>query len=322
MLNFAILGTGGIADRSLAPALAATPGARLWSVQSRDEARARSFADRHGAAAPRAAFTDLNGLLKDSELHAVIIATPDRLHADQAVQAALAGKHVFTEKPMAHDVESARAMVQACRTAGVRLGVAYHLRWHAGHRALIGRVRKGALGPLRHVRAQWTYRADDPHNWRAHDKVGRWWSLAGTGTHLIDLVRWTLLPSEDEVTDLRSLVTRSVWKGLHDETAIVSLLFASGATAEILTSVLFDSPSRFEVYGADGSAICEGTLGPSGGGQILIGKTPLEYVPINPYVRELQDFVAAVNENRDPEVPGEEGLRNVQILDAACPEPK
>jgi 1,5-anhydro-D-fructose reductase (1,5-anhydro-D-mannitol-forming) len=273
VLNFAILGTGGIADRSLAPALAATPGAQLWSVQSRDEARARSFAERHCAAAPCAAFSNLGDLLRDPKLDAVIIATPDRLHAMQAVQAALAGKHVFTEKPMAHDVESARAMVQGCRTAGVRLGVAYHLRWHAGHRALIEHIRRGELGPLRHVRAHWTYRADDAQNWRAHREVGRWWSLAGTGTHLIDLVRWTLLRSEGEVIDLRSLITRSVWTSPHDETAIVSLLFASGATAEIETSVLFDSPSRFEVYGVDGSAICEGTLGPHGSGQILIGKT-------------------------------------------------
>jgi len=320
MLNFAILGTGGIAGRSLAPALAATPGARLWSVYSRDAAKAQTFAERHGPAALRAVFTDLDELLNDPELHAVIVATPDRLHADQAVKAALAGKHVFTEKPMAHDVEPARAMVQACRTAGVRLGVAYHLRWHAGHRALIERIRQGSLGPLRHVRAHWTYRADDAQNWRAHDEVGRWWSLAGTGTHLIDLVRWTLLPSEGEIVDQRSLVTRSVWKGPHDETAIISLLFASGATAEIATSVLFDSPSHFEIHGAVGSAICEGTLGPHGGGQILIDKNQLEYPPTNPYVGELQDFVAAVNENRDPEVPGEEGLRNVEILVAACPE--
>jgi predicted dehydrogenase len=91
MLNFAILGTGGIAGRSLAPALAATPGARLWSVYTRDAARAHSFAERHGAAAPRAAFTDINDLLKDPELNALIVDTPDRLHADQAVQAATAG---------------------------------------------------------------------------------------------------------------------------------------------------------------------------------------------------------------------------------------
>ena len=119
-------------------------------------------------------------------------------------------------------------------------------------------------------------------------------------------------PDEGEIVDMRSLITRSVWKGPHDETAIISLLFASGATAEILTSVLFDSATRFEVYGAVKRVICEDTLGDHGGGQILLDDSPLEYASTNPYVGELQDFVSAVNEHRDPEVPGEEGLRNVE----------
>jgi predicted dehydrogenase len=288
-------------------------------VYSRDSGKAKAFADRYGARAPRAVFTDLKDLLDDPDLHAVIVATPDRLHADQALQAARAGKHVFTEKPMAHEVESARMMVHACRTAGVRLGIGYHLRWHAGHRAVIERIRQGVLGPLRHVRAQWTYHADDDQNWRAHEEVGRWWSLAGTGTHLIDLVRWALVPNEGEIVDVRSIITRSVWKGPHDETAIISLLFASGATADILTSVLFDSATRFEVHGAAGSVICEDTFGDHGGGKILLDNRPLDYPLTNPYVGELQNFVSAVNEQRDPEVTGEEGLRNVEIMIAACP---
>jgi predicted dehydrogenase len=319
MLNFGLLGTGWIAGDFLAPALAAATGARLWSVYSRDPVRAQTFVDHHGAAATHSAFTDLDDFLNDPELHAVIIATPDQLHADQAIKAARAGKHVLTEKPMAHDVKSARAMVETCRATGVRLGVAYHLRWHVGHRAVIERIRKGEIGALRHVRAQWTYRADDARNWRAHEEVGRWWSLAGTGTHLIDLVRWTMLATEGEVVDLRSLVTRSFWRGPHDETAILSLLFASGATAEVVPSVLFDSPSRFEIYGTQGYVLCEGTLGPSGSGEISINKTPLQYSPQDPYLGEITDFVAAVNQNREPEVPGTEGLRNVEILAASCP---
>jgi predicted dehydrogenase len=319
LLNFGILGTGWAAGDFLAPALATIPGARLWSVYSRDPVRARSFAERHGATAPMAAFENLDEFLKDPQLHSVIIATPDRLHADQAICAARAGKHVFTEKPMAHNVASARAMLEACLAARVRLGVAYHLRWHAGHRAVIGRIRNGEIGRLRHVRAQWTYHADDALNWRAHDEVGRWWSLAGTGTHLIDLVRWTMLATEGEVVDVQSLITRSVWNGPHDETAILSLLFSSGATAEVVSSVLFDSPSRFEVYGTRGYVLCEGTVGPFGGGQISINKTALQYSQQNPFVGEIADFVAALNENREPEVPGMEGLRNVEILAAACP---
>ena len=319
VINLSIVGAGKISDRSLAPAIAATPGAQLWSVYSRDACRARAFAERHGAASSHAAFTSIEDLLSDPKLDAVVIATPDRLHAEHAICAAQAGKHVFLEKPMTHDVKSAQAVVQACHKADVRLGVAYHLRWHAGHRALIRKIRDGALGPLRHVHATWTLRAEKDDNWRARDEVGRWWSLARTGTHLIDLARWALLPSEGEVTEVRSLITRSVWNGPHDETAIVLLLFASGASAELVSSVAFDSIGRFEIYGAAKNAICEGTLGPSGRGDISIGGEPLQYTAQDPYIGEMRDFVAAVRDYREPEVSGAEGLRNIEILANACP---
>src|SRR6185436_5427085 len=130
-LRIGILGPGLIADQKLAPALRRVPGACLWSVLSRDRARAAAFAARHGATAPAPAFTEIEAFLADPGLDAVIIASPDRLHAREATLAAAAGKHVFVEKPMATSVDEARAMVNACAAAGVRLGVAYHLRFHA-----------------------------------------------------------------------------------------------------------------------------------------------------------------------------------------------
>jgi len=317
--RFAVIGPGNIADKKLAPAIKMVQGAELWSVLSRDAGRARDFATRHGAGAPNPAHTDLGTLLADPQLDAVIIASPDRLHAEQALLAAKAGKHVFVEKPMAADVAEARAMVQACRDADVRLGVAYHLRWHAGHRLLAGQVHNGALGELCHMRVQWTYRAENAANWRASNEVGRWWSLAGVGTHAIDLVRWMLVPTCGEIVEVSSLCTNAVFKGPHDETAIVAMRLASGATAEVVTSVLFDSTSMVEIYGKSASAVCEGTLGPHGKGRIRLRGAELPFQPDDPYVGELRDFVASIREGRAPEVDGNEGLRNVELLVQAAP---
>ena len=316
-LNIAMLGTGRIADQQLAPALAKCDGARLWSVLSRDTERGRAFARRHGAASPEAVHTDLDRLLADAELDAVLIATPDKLHAAQCIAAARAGKHVLTEKPMAADASSADAMVEACDEAGVVLAVAYHMRWHAGHRKLAERVHAGALGTLRHMRVQWSFLAPDAGNWRASQDVGRWWGLAGVGTHCLDQVRWLMTPSCGEIVVQENLISREVWKGPHDETALVSLGFESGATAEICSSVLFNAPKSMEVYGSETYAICDDTLGPHGAGAIRVGGKPLEFEIANPYVGEIADFVAAVRDARPPEVDGREGRRNVAILEAA-----
>ncbi len=83
-IHVGLLGPGKIADRYLIPALARVPGARFWSVLSRDAARAAEFAARHHAASPLPAYTDVDAMLADPALHAVIIATPDGLHAEQA----------------------------------------------------------------------------------------------------------------------------------------------------------------------------------------------------------------------------------------------
>ena len=324
-LNFGLIGPGRIADKQLMPALARVPTARLWSVLSRDGERAQAFAGRHEAAAPKPAHTDLVAMLADPELHAVIVASPDGLHAEQVIAAARAGKHVLVEKPMTTSVVAARAMVDACAQADVRLGVAYHLRWHMGHRLLRSRVvGQGELGELRHMRVKWTYRAADASNLRAHEEVGRWWGLAGVGTHCLDLVRWFMRPSCGEVVEVKSLVTRAVWKGPHDETAVLALRFASGASAEIVTSVLFDAPTAVEIHGTKGSATCEGTLGPHGAGTIRVRPQAGEaseqvFRPVNPYVGELADFVSAIREKRPPEVDGVEGARNVEILCEAAP---
>jgi len=198
-LHFAMIGTGRIADTRLAPALSLVEDAVLWSVLSRDPGRGAAFAARHGALAPRPAHDHLGRLLEDPDLDGVIIATPDGLHAEQALAALEAGKHVLVEKPMATRVAGAVAMVEAAAVRDLRLGVAYHLRWHAGHRLMARRIREGLLGELRHARVQWTWPAQDDANWRAHDEVGRWWSLAGVGTHCLDLIRWIMLPSCGEV---------------------------------------------------------------------------------------------------------------------------
>lgn len=314
LLELALLGTGRIANDRLAPAMAAAEGLRLWSVLSRSRSRAAAFADQHGAAAPAPAHDDLDALLDDPELDGVVVATPDGLHARQATAAARAGKHVFTEKPMATAVDDARDMMRACASAGVRLGVAYHLRWHAGHRRIVERVRSGALGPLRHVRALWSWPADDDSNWRAHPEVGRWWSLAGVGTHCLDLARWIGVPEAGEVEGLEALATRSVWRGPHDETAVVALRFADGATAELCSSVLFPAPSRLEVYGRDGWIAATGTLGPHGRGEVVSSDGPVPFDPVDPYRGELEDFARAVREGHAPEVDGAEGLRNVELL--------
>ncbi len=313
-VNLALIGTGRIAETQLAPALAVADGVQLWSVLSRNKERAAEFAESHDAKSSGTAYTSLDALVSDPDLDGIIIATPDKLHAQQCITAARAGKHVLVEKPMATSLDDADRMIEACEAAAVRLGVAYHLRWHGGHRLIAGTVQSGKLGDIRHMRVQWSWRAPDASNWRASSDVGRWWSLAGVGTHCLDLIRWLMVPTCGEVEQVKSVLSNAVWRGPHDESAVVALRFESGATAEFCSSVNFESPHRMEIYGSDGYAICTDTLGALGAGTIQTRDGDLEFSVANPYVGEVLDFAAAIRDERAPEVDGREGRRNVELL--------
>ena len=313
-LNVAMIATGGIADRQLAPALTAAPNAKLWSVYSRDKARAAEFAAKHGAAGSNPAHDDLDALLADPDLDAVLIASPDKLHADQAIRAARAGKHILTEKPMATDRDGAAAMVKAADEAGIVLAVAYHMRWHMGHRALFEAAQEGRFGTLRHMRIQWPTPASNADSWRAKADVGRWWALAAVGTHCLDQIRWFMTPACGAVTRAEAIINRSVYNGPHDETALLTYQFENGSTAELCASVLYSGPRVMELYGSDGYAVCTETLGPHGEGRIETHEGTFEYTPANPYIGEIEDFAAAIRDGRSAEVDGHEGAANVDLL--------
>lgn len=313
-MKCAILGPGGIADDQHAPAVTAHPDATLWSVLSRSAQRGAEFAQRHRLESPHPVHTSIDTLLADPGLEGVIIATPDRLHEEQVIAAAKAGKHILLEKPMATSLEACDRMNEACDKAGVTLALAYHHRWHAGHRTLQARIADGLLGPLRHMRVHWTFEAPHGGNWRSHPETGRWWSLAANGTHCLDLIRWFMLPTEGEVTDIRCLISRSKFDSPHDESAVVLLRFASGAMAEFSVSVQYASDPRVEIYGDNGWVRMEGTLGRHGAGLMVHNGDVVPFEQRNPFLGELDDWIRSAREGRSPEVPASEGRCNVKWL--------
>ena len=153
-LGWAVISTGLHVDPKIAPAINATPDAELMAIYSRDQTRVDACAAKHGA---KAAYSDLGAMLRDSRVDALFIASPNALHAQHALQAAQAGKHVFSEKPMTTTLADAVAMVHSCRARGVKLGVGYHLRQHHGVREARRLVAEGALGTVALAQGQWGF---------------------------------------------------------------------------------------------------------------------------------------------------------------------
>jgi xylose dehydrogenase (NAD/NADP) len=156
--------TSFVAQRAVLPAIAASPGARLVAVASERGEAGRDY-EAFGA---RHAYRAYAALLEDAAVEAVYVPLPNALHREWVERAAKAGKHVLCEKPLAPTAAEARAMTEACATAGVRLMEAYVTPFHPRTAAVAALVRAGRLGALRFARAAFTgaLRRPDDHRWR------------------------------------------------------------------------------------------------------------------------------------------------------------
>jgi len=228
------------------------------------------------------------------------------------IAAMRAGKHVLVEKPMALTRRDAEDMARVAQHCGVRLGVGFHLRHHAGHQRLREGLREGAIGALSHIHLEWSTRSMGTDNWRASAKEG-WFALAALGSHALDLVAW--LTSSDRAN---VFATKGFSATGRDERVTMHVELEHGVTASIRVSVA-DAPTKyFRLSGTKGTIECRDTLGGRGEGEIVLPDgTRLGFTPANPYAAQIAAFVAAVREERDPDASARDGALNVRWLERA-----
>jgi 1,5-anhydro-D-fructose reductase (1,5-anhydro-D-mannitol-forming) len=311
----------------------ASPDAELVATYSRDQGRAEACARKHGA---RSAYSDLGKVLRDPRVDAVFIASPNALHAQQALQAAEAGKHVFCEKPMTTTLEDAVAMVQTCRARGVKLGVGYHLRHHPGVREARRLVTEGVLGAVALAHGQWGFgvRGQDappPRTglrqwWDDPELIGHAASMMGTGVHVVDTLRFVL---DQEVVEVAAISDGQTAERPLEQVLAMTMRFDRGAIATLCCGRrLPDSRNDLVIYGSLGRVVGSDALWEGRQGTFeVVSETvqATENYPAQPlanFVDELDDFHRAIREDRDPAASGLDGLRVVQVtlamIDSAC----
>ena len=327
-LGWAIAGIGSHADLKLAPAMKLADDARLVAVYGRDQGRADAFAEKHGA---DAAYSDLDSLLADSRVDAVFIASPNHLHAPQAIKAAAAGKHVLCEKPMANSVTDAAAMVSACRDHGVKLGLGFELRFHPAHLWARKVIDDGTIGRIRLAHGQWGRgnRGEPEHLprtglrewWETPQLIGDASVLVGLGVHVFDLFRFLL---REEVVEVVAMSDGQTASQPLEHIATIALRMSSGTIAQVMCGrMLPDTQNDLALYGSDGrfatrETVWEARLGQAELVSASVGEQKAyEYDYLANFVAELNDFRDALESDRDPSATGEDGLKATQITAAA-----
>ncbi len=186
-LGWGLIGLGRSADTLVAPAIGADSNSRLVSVVSRDADRAAAFAGRHDAAT---ATTDFEALLADPGVDVVAITTPNALHPDQAIAAAQAGKHVFCDKPLAPDAATAQRILDACATAGVKIGMNFQTRHHACFQEARQIIASGSIGDVLSIQVDASPGAIPLGGWRADPELAGLGATNNIAVHIHDLLRF------------------------------------------------------------------------------------------------------------------------------------
>jgi len=314
-LGWAMVGTGAHVKDRMAPAAQRAGNTRLVAVCSRDLARARGYATDFGFAR---AYDDYAELLADDEVDVVYLATPNHLHERQTIQAAQAGKHVLVEKPMALTSFSAEAMVDACKSRGVKLGVGFHLRHHPAHVEIKRLLQAGTLGRPVVFRMEWLRaNARRDGGWQDPEQVGAYISMA-RGVHLLDLICF--------LTDQQPLEVTSMTDGQRadrplEETALAILRMPDDVFCSIIASRLFpNTENSLAIYGSQGRALALDTVGTDQGGSLEISTshvaTRIAYQGCDPYRAEIEAFNRSIVENLEPNASGVDGMNVVRITEA------
>lgn len=182
-----IIGTGRVSEL-MAEAINRASDAQLIAVVSRSNERGRTFAEAHGI---DTVHTTVEALAADSRVQAVHVASPNALHREHVEILAAAGKHVLCEKPMAPTITDSVAMIEACHSGGVVLGLGLQFRQHEGHRRMRDVIAAGTLGAGRFADASVTFDDSGTPDWYNDTAVsGRSGVLEMVGIHRVDLLRF------------------------------------------------------------------------------------------------------------------------------------
>lgn len=184
-LRWGIIGLGWVSTDFMGPALLKCPGSQITACLGTSREKGEAFARRFGVARVH---ESLAAMVADRAVDAIYVATPNAIHQDAVVAAARAGKHVLCEKPFAMTLDDARAMIDACASAGVILRVAHQMRCEEVLVRAREVVQSGRLGRIAAVSLE-RASANPPRNtWRKD------WAQSGVifdvGVHLLDQISW------------------------------------------------------------------------------------------------------------------------------------
>lgn len=315
MIGIGIIGAGDFGGAH-ARAIKEVNGVRLVAACREDANALAAFTAEHGGKG----YTDWRELLKDRDVDAVVIATPHALHAEMAIGAAKAGKHILLEKPMAPTVAACDSINAAVAQSGVKLMVAHLLHFSKPCMAAKKIIEDGTIGrPL--IASSWMIKLWMEHNrreWHMRNATGGGMLLTA-GIHALDRLVWLM---DDNVSSVSAMLGAKFNDQEADDTAMLGLRFKGGGMGQVQSVGYRNGAVGFAM-----DLVCEhGTLRIDMDRGTMLGKDtvwtdlPDSFEPAwmhNAVKREWAALRDAIVDNKPVPVTGAYGRKIIGIIEAA-----
>lgn len=320
-IRMGLIGCGGISRAHARGYLASYD---LFEVIACCDERVELSEERAQQLGAKVALTDYRELLKRDDIDAVDICLPHHLHAEVAIAAAEAGKHILVEKPIANTLEEADAMVTAAKKAGVILMVAHNQRFMPVYQKAKELIKQGVLGRIFLARADHNQSVRIGHrHWLWNKETAGGGVLIGSGIHRIDILRW--LVGEIVRVWHRQVIVAERFSDRVEAASVTILEFANGAIGELTCNwAAYGAQSApwYELLWLYGT---EGSLHNVGGLFVASGKLPGSEgkhisVPLpegDSFVNEIRHFGECIRDGKTPLTNGEEGRKSLAVAIAA-----
>lgn len=319
-LGWAIVGLGSLSIHQILPAFAKCEKSKVVALVSGHPDKANKLAQRYGVDSKNIYnYENYDSLKNNPEIDVIYIVLPNGMHAEYTVRGLQAGKHVLTEKPMANSPAECQQMIDTARKADRKLMVAYRCRYEPYNQEAIRIARSHELGATQMILADAGFPIGDPNQWRLNKKMAGGGSLMDIGIYALNASRYLTGEEPKEVNAMIYSTPGDPRFREVEEHVTFQLRFPSGVLANCTSSYGYFQQSHYRVMGTE-ARLCLDPATWYNGLRLWTERGNIieqhDLTEVDHFAAEMDHMSDCVQENKQPLTPGEEGLRDLTIMQA------
>jgi glucose-fructose oxidoreductase len=313
-LGVALVGLGYYSTDLLAPSLLKTQYCELRGIVTGSPEKAKKWQEKYGLKDKNIYnYKNFDSIANNPDIDVIYIVLPPSMHREYVIRGAKTGKHIWCEKPMAPTVADCQAMIDACKKNKVKLAIGYRCQHDPNLQKVMQVAKERPFGKPLMINSAAGYFDDRSNHWKQKKALGGG-VMGDMGVYALQGARMAAGEEPISVFAQASTTRPAIYKEV-EETMMFQLEFPSGARAACQTSFGI-SMNYLQVSYEKGWLKMEPQSGYGGNKGAISDGTLINFDLASQQPKQMDDDALAILENRPMQVPGEEGMRDIRVVEA------